>query len=90
MILIRRNTTLAKTVTFAMVHFTVAFGVGYLLTGSVAIAGRQTGVYPMESPGGWRLIGRTPLRLFDPQRDPPAVPAPDLQSSSFDDWLAQR
>ena len=34
--------------------------------GSVAIAGEQTGVYPVESPGGWRILGRTPLRLFDP------------------------
>jgi inhibitor of KinA len=34
--------------------------------GSVGIAGAQTGVYPVASPGGWRLIGRTPLRLFDP------------------------
>lgn len=34
--------------------------------GSVAIGGAQTGIYPRESPGGWRLIGRTPLRLFDP------------------------
>ena len=34
--------------------------------GSVAIAGAQTGVYSVESPGGWRLLGRTPLRLFDP------------------------
>lgn len=34
--------------------------------GSVALAGAQTGVYPVESPGGWRLLGRTPLRLFDP------------------------
>lgn len=33
--------------------------------GSVAIAGRQTGVYPQESPGGWHLIGRTPLRIVD-------------------------
>jgi len=39
--------------------------------GSVAIGGRQTGVYPMASPGGWRIIGRTPLRLFDPAIDPP-------------------
>jgi KipI family sensor histidine kinase inhibitor len=36
--------------------------------GSVAIAGRQTGVYPGESPGGWRLIGRTPLRIVDLNR----------------------
>ena len=34
--------------------------------GSVALAGPQTGVYSVESPGGWRLLGRTPLRLFDP------------------------
>lgn len=39
--------------------------------GSVGIAGEQTGVYPMESPGGWRLIGRTPLALFDPNRQEP-------------------
>lgn len=36
--------------------------------GSVAIAGRQTGVYPGESPGGWRLLGRTPLVIVDPAR----------------------
>lgn len=38
--------------------------------GSIGIAGKQTGVYPIDSPGGWQLIGRTPLCLFDPQRDP--------------------
>ena len=36
--------------------------------GSVGIAGEQTGIYPMDSPGGWQLIGRTPLLLFDPNR----------------------
>ena len=41
--------------------------------GSVAIGGRQTGVYPMASPGGWRIIGRTMLRLFDPDAVPPAL-----------------
>jgi inhibitor of KinA len=40
--------------------------------GSVAIAGKQTGIYAIESPGGWQLIGRTPLRLFDPNRNPPS------------------
>ncbi len=35
--------------------------------GSVGIAGSQTGIYPIESPGGWQLIGRTPLRVFNPQ-----------------------
>ncbi len=44
--------------------------------GSVGIAGRQTGIYPMESPGGWRLIGRTELSLFDPQHDPPTLLQP--------------
>lgn len=41
--------------------------------GSVAIGGAQTGVYPQATPGGWRLIGRTHLKLFDPLRDPPAL-----------------
>jgi KipI family sensor histidine kinase inhibitor len=35
-------------------------------SGSVALAGLQTGIYPVESPGGWRILGRTPARLFDP------------------------
>ena len=39
--------------------------------GSVAIGGSQTGIYPIASPGGWRIIGRTPLKLFNPQRMPP-------------------
>lgn len=39
--------------------------------GSVAIADRYTAVYPMPSPGGWHLIGRTPITLFDAKRDPP-------------------
>jgi inhibitor of KinA len=41
--------------------------------GSVAIGGRQTGIYPRKSPGGWNVIGRTPLRLFDVQREPSAL-----------------
>jgi inhibitor of KinA len=41
--------------------------------GSVAIGGRQTGIYPIKSPGGWNVIGRTPLQLFDPQKDPPVL-----------------
>lgn len=41
--------------------------------GSVAIAGRQTAVYPLDTPGGWHLLGRTDFALFDPRRDPPAV-----------------
>ncbi len=41
--------------------------------GSVAIGGSQAGIYPLASPGGWRLIGRTSLRLFDPERTPPPL-----------------
>jgi inhibitor of KinA len=41
--------------------------------GSVAIGGTQTGIYPQNSPGGWNIIGRTPLRLFDAASDPPAL-----------------
>lgn len=41
--------------------------------GSVAIADDRTGVYPSATPGGWRVIGRTPLRLFDPTREPPSL-----------------
>lgn len=41
--------------------------------GSVAVANGFTGIYPLELPGGWHLIGRTPWRLFDASRDPPAL-----------------
>lgn len=41
--------------------------------GSVAIAGGQTGVYPLDSPGGWQLIGRTTVRLFDSGRQQPSL-----------------
>ena len=41
--------------------------------GSVGIGGAQTGIYPLRSPGGWNLIGRTPLRLFDPKQNPPTL-----------------
>lgn len=44
--------------------------------GSVAIGGAQTGIYPGELPGGWQVIGRTPLVLFDAARDPPCLLAP--------------
>ena len=40
--------------------------------GAVGIAESQTGVYPVASPGGWRLIGRSPLRMFDPEAEPPS------------------
>ncbi len=41
--------------------------------GSVGIAGQQTGIYPLETPGGWQIIGRTPLRLFDAGRQQPSL-----------------
>ncbi|MCF6095065.1 5-oxoprolinase subunit PxpB [Microaerobacter geothermalis] len=41
--------------------------------GSVGIAGAQTGIYPIETPGGWRLIGRTPIRLYDPSDKNPVL-----------------
>ena len=44
--------------------------------GTVAIAGSQTGIYPLDSPGGWHLIGWTPLKLFDPTRESPFLFAP--------------
>ncbi|MBI3350259.1 MAG: 5-oxoprolinase subunit PxpB [Burkholderiales bacterium] len=44
--------------------------------GSVGIGGAQTGIYPLETPGGWQLIGRTRLALFDPQAEPPTLLAP--------------
>lgn len=46
--------------------------------GSVGIAGNQTGIYPIDSPGGWRIIGRTPLRLYIPEKDPPVLLEPGL------------
>jgi inhibitor of KinA len=41
--------------------------------GSVAIGGKQTGIYPLSSPGGWRIIGRTPMKLFQPQEGVPTL-----------------
>lgn len=61
--------------------------------GSVAIAGVQTGIYPAETPGGWQLIGRTPVKPFDPQRkDPFLLQAGDavqfyaISREEFDQW----
>lgn len=44
--------------------------------GSVGIGGSQTGVYPLASPGGWQLIGQTPVALFDPLQQPPTLLRP--------------
>ncbi len=61
--------------------------------GSVAIAQKQTGIYPMESPGGWQIVGRTPIKLFDPEKDPPAllqmgdlVQFYPISEKEFQDW----
>ena len=45
----------------------------HVAAGSVGIAGRQTGIYPLASPGGWQIIGRTPLKLFDAKKEEPAL-----------------
>lgn len=47
-----------------------------VIKGSVGLAGRQTGIYPLDSPGGWQIIGRTPLMLFDVSRWPPVLLKP--------------
>ena len=58
--------------------------------GAVGIAGGQTGIYPSVSPGGWRIIGNTPIRMFDPAEDPPTPIEPgDLirfRPISVDEW----
>jgi inhibitor of KinA len=58
----------------------------HVAAGSVGIAGRQTGIYPVDSPGGWRLIGRTPFRMFDPLADPPTrlQPGDEVQFEPID------
>jgi inhibitor of KinA len=45
----------------------------HVQAGSVGIAGFQTGIYPMSSPGGWQLIGRTPIKIFDPAKEQPCL-----------------
>ena len=65
--------------------------------GAVGIAETQTGVYPMASPGGWQLIGRTPLKLFDPSRERPVLLSagdyvrfvPIESQEAYDDILLQ-
>jgi len=43
------------------------------VAGSVGIAGKQTGIYPLASPGGWQIIGRTPMKLFDAGNKKPTL-----------------
>ena len=45
----------------------------FIEKGSVGIGGTQTGIYPIDSPGGWNIIGKTPLDLFDPTQQPPSM-----------------
>jgi KipI family sensor histidine kinase inhibitor len=61
--------------------------------GSVAIAQKQTGIYPMDSPGGWQILGRTPVKMFDPAKDPPAylrmgdrVQFYPIDEKEFEEW----
>ncbi|MEO6455924.1 MAG: 5-oxoprolinase subunit PxpB [Ginsengibacter sp.] len=53
--------------------------------GSVGIAGKQTGIYPLESPGGWQIIGRTPLKIFDKEKSEPVLlqPGDEIQFYSI-------
>ena len=53
--------------------------------GSVGIGGQQTGIYPMESPGGWQLIGRTPLCLFSPRRALPYAAGDSIRFVPIDE-----
>lgn len=61
--------------------------------GAVAIAGRRSGIYPAQLPGGWRVIGRTPVSLFDARRDPPAYLAPGdrvrFVPMTADEWASR-
>jgi inhibitor of KinA len=65
-------------------------------TGSVAIAQKQTGVYPMESPGGWQILGKTPVKMFDPRKTPPSylqmgdrVQFYSISEKEFNGWNLQ-
>ena len=60
--------------------------------GSVAIGGQQTGIYPQSLPGGWQLIGRTPLRLFDLAAAPPSLlqPGDQVRFRAIDEGEYQR
>ncbi len=55
--------------------------------GSVGIAGIQTGIYPLDTPGGWQIIGRTPLKMFDPALEEPCLlgPGDSLRFFSIDE-----
>jgi inhibitor of KinA len=54
-----------------------------IAAGSVGIAGRQTGIYPLASPGGWNIVGRTPVNLFNVQNENPMLLQPGDEISFF-------
>jgi inhibitor of KinA len=65
----------------------------FVPAGSVGIGGAQTGIYPFRSPGGWNIIGRTPLRLFDATREPAVLLRPGdkvrfvrIEREEFERW----
>jgi len=67
---------------------------GSVPAGSVAIAAQQTGVYPFDSPGGWHIIGRTPIKMFDKKRSPACLLQPGdtvlfnpISASELENWL---
>ena len=69
----------------------------HVSAGSVGLAGSQTGIYPNDSPGGWQLIGRTPLRMFDPDAHSPSRLQPGdhvrfrrIYRNEFDDLATQQ
>jgi len=68
-----------------------------LFAGAVGIAGKQTGIYPLESPGGWQIIGRTPTQVFSKQDQNPVLIQPgdevkfySITEDEFEDYQARR
>lgn len=64
--------------------------------GSVAIAGNQTGIYPLSTPGGWNIIGRTPVKLFDTKKESPfllkagdSIQFTSITKKEYEDWLVR-
>jgi inhibitor of KinA len=68
-----------------------------LFAGAVGIAGRQTGIYPLESPGGWQIIGRTPVEIFRKEKEQPVLFQPGdeikfypITENEFENYQARR
>ncbi|MGK4422389.1 carboxyltransferase domain-containing protein, partial [Klebsiella pneumoniae] len=66
----------------------------HVAAGSVGIAGEQTGIYPFNSPGGWNIVGRTPLHMFDMNREQPVLLSPgdiiEFKQISLEEFNAYR